>query len=191
MFRMRKMGLGVVVLGCLAATAQADIFHSKVKGTAAFAMFDHTSVDGCVHTSGLVYGVSSDDGNFVLAFANRDDVCAGTPTVTYGGFADVATYTSNGLSSATLSGTVIAPPIVNGPEPALTFEFSLALTGTGGAIVENSHFTSGGGGATVSFQSTRRRAANVSGSLTMDGDALAVTGWLYGECSGDLSVVHL
>ena len=90
---MRKLGLGVLALGCLAATAQADIYHLKIRSTSAFAMFDHTTDDGCVHTSGLLYGVSSNQGDFVLAFANRDDVCAGT-TVNYGGFADVATYTT-------------------------------------------------------------------------------------------------
>ena len=154
-------------------------------------MFDHTTDDGCVHTSGLLYGVSSNQGDFVLAFANRDDVCAGT-TVNYGGFADVATYTNNGLASATLSGTVVALP---DPDPEvdrepLTLEFSLALRGTGRTIVENSHSTSGGGGASVSIQASRHRAANVTGSLTVDGDAAAVTGWLYGECSGNLTVTH-
>jgi hypothetical protein len=187
---MRKLGLGVIVLLStgVATEAKADVFRTHVSGTAAYAAIHDVSANGCVETNGELVALSSSDGTYAIAIVNRVDSCAGTDAW-YAGAGGV-TYSGNGLSSAAAAGTIVADEYSPNGFAPITIEFDLAFAGTGAVSASASQFTSGGGGATVSFTATRSRAANVSGSLTIDGDAATAAGTLYAETAGDLSVVH-
>jgi hypothetical protein len=191
---MRKLASGVVVLASLGVVplAAAEIFRTHVTGTAASATFHDVSADGCVETSGQLVALSSSNGTYALVLAERWDSCAenGPAGSFYGGGAEIG-YAGRGLASASASGTVVADEYTGRGLPPLRVEFSLTFAGTGAVSAQASRFTSGGGGATVSFVATRSRAANITGSLSVDGDAAdTATGTLYAETAGELVVVH-
>lgn len=187
---MHKLGLGLVVLGTLATTAAADNFHQVVTSNGAFALFDATSADGCVHASGVFYTDQTPDGPIASIIAPAYDSCTGSSGWFIGG--GPATTTADGLRSATASGTVVAWDYT-AQMPDITFDFSLAFRGTGRTITETSHGTSAspGGNVTMSFSSSRRRAATVSGTMTMDGGPASFgEAFLGAGISGDLSIAH-
>lgn len=191
---MRKLAISLVVLGSLAATAEADNFHAVLKTNGVMANFDGTTADGCVHVTGVFFSDLSDQGPLGELFGTATDSCTGGDpvTATVLGFSNIA-YTSDGLGSATASGTIVTWSF--GSIAPLTFEFSLAFDGTGPAQTQQLHgnFISTGpnGSVTMSFASSRRRAANVSGSITVDGGAVSLTDTFLGAgVTGDLSVVR-
>jgi hypothetical protein len=185
--------MGIVVLGSLAITAEADNFHHVESSSGVFAAIEGTSADGCVYTSGILFTETTPDGPVARVVTSSMDSCAeGGPLFgTHIGEASI-NYSRNGLSSATVSGTIEAWDYQAQLAP-LTFELSLAFTGTGKTIVEQNHgtFTSPGGNVTMSFSSSRRRAATVSGSITVDGGSASVGDAFLGSgTSGDLSIAH-
>ncbi len=188
---MHKLGLGLVVLGSLAVNAQADNFHSIVTSSGALAMFDGTSTDGCLHVAGIFFTDSTPSGPVARVFAPvAEDTCEGTSGTLIG--EAPAAVTTNGLGSSTASGTVVAWDF-QAQIPDTTFEFSLAFTGTGPTIVDKSRgkSVSPGGNVIMSFSSSRRRAANVSGTMTVDGGSVSLSGAFIGAgISGELSVAH-
>jgi len=189
---MRKVGLGVVVLLLVSVGVQAEVFRTKVRGSGTFMTFSDLSSDGCVQTNGQLAVLQTTDGTQSLTIVERWDYCApdGPAGFFYGG-GDVAAYSSTALSSASTSGTIEAVEYTGRGLPPVTIEFSLALTGTGVVNVTTQHFASGGGGVTLSVSAQRSRAANASGSVTVDGDATTVAdAQLIAETAGELVVVH-
>ncbi|HEY5952243.1 MAG TPA: hypothetical protein VIV40_42385 [Kofleriaceae bacterium] len=186
---MRKLGVGIAVLLGFGLTAEADVYRTHVQGSAAIASFSGVSADGCTETTGTLIALSSSDGTYAIASATNYNSCTGVSGF-YAGAGSV-TYSASGLSSASAAGTVVAEEYTGHGIAPITIEFALSFTGTGSVSSTSSRFTSGGGGATVSFVAQRTRAATVSGSLSIDGDAASVTdGQLAGETAGELSVVH-
>ena len=189
---MRKVGLGVVLLLSISVGVQAEVFRTRVQGTGTFMTFSDVSSDGCVVTNGQLAVLSTNDGTQALTIIERWDYCApdGPAGFFYGGGGEAA-FAATALSSASASGTIVADEYTGHGLPPVTVEFSLALTGTGAVNVTTQHFASGGGGVTLSVSAQRSRAANASGSLTVDGDAETVAGaQLIAETAGELVVVH-
>lgn len=190
---MRNLGMGLVLLGSLAVTAEADNFHHVESSSGVFAAIEGTSADGCIYTSGILFTETTPDGPVARVVTSSTDSCAeGGPLFgTHIGEASIS-YTSNGLQSATVSGTVEAWDYQAQLAP-LTFEFSLAFNGTGKTLVEQNHgtFTSPGGSVVMSFSTSRRRAAITTGSITVDGGSASVSAAFLGTgISGDLSIAH-
>jgi hypothetical protein len=189
---MRKLGVGLVVLGSLAVTAEADNFHAVLNTDGVMASFDGVTADGCVHASGVFFTSTSDQGPLGQLFGTATDSCTGGDpvTATVLGFSNV-TYSGNGLGSATTSGTIETWSF--GSIAPLTFEFSLAFQGTGAASTQalHGHFVSPGGSVIMNFSASRRRAAIVTGSMTVDGGAVTLTeSFLGAGVSGDLSIAR-
>lgn len=189
---MRKLGIGLVVLGSLAVTAEADNFHAVLSTNGVFASFDGTTGDGCVHVSGVFFTTTSDQGPLGQLFGSATDSCTGGDpvTATVLGFSSV-TYTSDGLGSATTAGTIETWSF--GSIAPLTFEYSLAFAGTGAASSQAlyGHFVSPGGNVIMSFSASHRRTAIVTGSMTVDGGAVTLTDAFLGAgVSGDLSIAR-
>lgn len=187
-----SVGIAMLVVFGVVPTASADIYRTQVHGTAAVATFSDVSEDGCVVTTGLIAALDSSNGTYALATAERWDYCAvdGPAGSFYAGAGEVS-YAASGLASAAATGMVVADEYTGRGLAPLTLEFDLAFAGTGAVVANVSRFASGGGGTTVSFLSSRSRAASVSGSLFIDGDpAAAAAGQLYAETAGDLVVVH-
>jgi hypothetical protein len=186
---MRKLGLGLVMLGSLAITAQAETFPLHYSSSGVFVAFEQ--VDGCTYTSGVLFTETTSDGPFAGVFAVVENTCDDsdfTGIINGGG---PVTYTNSGLQSATVSGT-IETTSYNGETPA-TFEFSLSFTGTGSAIIEKSRtkLSSPGEYVELTVDSSRRRTATTSGTLTTDGAPLSITGAFIGHgTSGSVNVVH-
>jgi hypothetical protein len=186
--------MGLVLLASLTASAAADNFHAVLKTSGVMANFEGTTADGCVQVSGVFFTDLSDQGPLGELFGSATDSCTGGDPVTAAifGFGDAA-YTSNGLGSASASGTIVT--FSAGSIAPLTFEYSLTFSGTGATQTQqqHGHFVSTGpdGNVTMSFSSSRRRAAIVSGSITVDGGAVTLTDTFLGAgISGDLSVVR-
>lgn len=185
--------MGLVVLGSLAVTAEADNFHAVLSTNGVFASFDGTTADGCVHVDGIFFTTTSDQGPLGQLLGTATDSCTGgdPATSTVIGFNSVA-YTSNGLGAATTSGTLETWSLSGNIAP-LTFEFSLAFQGTGAASSEvfQGHFVSPGGDVIMDFSASRRRSATVTGSMTVDGGAVTLSDAFLGAgVSGDLSIAR-
>lgn len=191
---MRTLGMGLVLVASLAASAEADNFHAILKTSGVMANFEGTTADGCVHVSGVFFTDLTDQGPIGELFGSATDTCTGGDPVTAAvfGYGD-ATYSSNGLGSASAAGTIVTWSV--GSIAPLTFEYALTFTGTGATQTQHQHghFVSTGpdGSVTMSFSSQRRRAANVTGAITVDGGSVSLTETFLGAgISGDLSIVR-
>jgi hypothetical protein len=192
--RMFKLGMGVVLLAGLGSVAAADNFHAVVSSNGTFATFD--VVDGCIETTGVFFSSTSDQGPIAAVIGISTDSCTTGPdggplTGAQLGYSNVA-LTSSGLGSATVAGSVTTDSW-NSHFAPLTFDFSLAFAGTGNAFVEQNHghYVSAGGNVVLSFSTSRRRNANVTGTITVDGSPITLSGAFLGAgISGDLSIAH-
>jgi hypothetical protein len=188
---MRKLGIGLVVLGSLAVTAEADNYHAVLSTNGVFTSINGTTADGCVQVSGVFFTTTSDQGPLGQLFGTATDSCAGGVSSTVIGFNNVA-YTSNGLGAAITSGSLETWSLSGNIAP-LTFELSLAFQGTGAASSEvfHGHFVSPGGSVIMDFSASRRRSAIVTGSMTVDGGAVTLTNPFLGTgVSGELSIAR-
>ena len=181
----------LALLAGLTTAANADNFHAVVRSNGVFGSFDIT--DGCVETTGVFFSSTSDQGPIAAVVGISTDSCAPDGPVTGAqiGYSNVA-YASNGLGSATVAGSLVTDSF-NSHFAPLTFDFSLAFTGTGNAFVEQNHdhFVSSGGNVILSFSTSRRRNATVTGSITVDGGPITLSGAFLGAgISGDLSIAH-
>lgn len=182
------MGPCVIALLCAGSAATADTYRSQVQGSAATASIFDISDDGCVETTGQFVAVSSSAlGSYGLAIVTRWDYCTDTGGFYAGGGA--INVSANGLQSAAASGTLVLDEYTGHGLPPATLEFDLGFAGTGAVSGDVSHYASGGGGTTVFFNAYRSRAAAISGSLSVDGDAASTSdGALYIEVQGEVSV---
>lgn len=191
--RMHKLGIGLVVLGSLAVTAEADNFHLVTRTSGVFSSFDGTTADNCVHVSGVFFTATSDQGPMGQLVGMATDTCTGgDPDVSFIVGFGPASYTGNGLGGATTSGTIETQSYSGNVAP-LTFEYSLAYQGTGAASSQavHGHYVSPGGNVTMSFSASTSRSANVTGSMTVDGGAVTLSGSFLGAgVSGDLSIAR-
>lgn len=192
---MGKLGLGLVVVSSLAASASAEPYHAVYSSNGVLADID--IVDGCTETQGTMLIGPTDQGVIAGFFGVSTDICGalgpdGNPLSSgQFGFGPVA-YASNGLSVATTSGSFTTDSFNTYFAP-LTFEFSLKLTGTGATIVETIHdnWSTPGQNTTLDFSVSRRRAAKVTGSITVNGDAIQLINPFLGTgVTGSINVNH-
>lgn len=166
-----------VTVPSIAATAATS---TVVNGNGAFVAFSQVSADGCVVTEGqlvlLQNNAGEDRPEGVLAVATQVDTC--DPDDFGNGFAGLAALpvTANGLASAHAAGTLVLDGFNGGQ---LTLDLDLTWTGTGAVSTQSSRFR---GENTFDFQASASRAANLTGSLAIDGapadtaDALLIRG---------------
>ena len=190
---MRKVGFGVIALavGVAPAAVSADVFHTFLAGTVALANIADVSKNGCIETTGQLAAVRSTDGTYAIASVQRIDHCHGDAGKFYGGGGPVS-YGGLGLIAASAHGTIVADEYTGHGIPPLTIEFSLLFAGTGETDTNVQHFYSddGAGGVTASFSAAATRAANVTGSLKMDGKKIAIeSGQLASQIQGELVIV--
>jgi hypothetical protein len=188
---MRSIGVGIATLLFAAAPASAEVFKLKLNSTGIATTIDAVSSDNCVYTSGeLVFFSSTVDGTFAFFAGTRTDVCAeGGPIESFFFAAGPVELTTNGLSSATASGSFDAYPYSGDTSTPTTFEYALTFTGTGTVTTQSSHSTSSGGGVTLTYSTSRTRAATASGTLLVDGEAATITSAVLGNVSGGDLVV--
>jgi hypothetical protein len=195
MIAMRTLGMGLVVLSTLAASAAAEPFHAVYSSNGVLGDVD--IIDGCTETTGTLIVSTTDEGTVAGFFGISTDICGvlgpdGGP-LSDGQFGfGLVDYTSNGLGLATTSGS-FSTFVNNSQFVPLTFELSLTFTGTGGTLVEPMHSSWGtpGESTTLDFSVSRRRAATVTGSLTVNGDAIELINPFLGTgVSGSINVNH-
>lgn len=158
---------------------------STVKiGGGALAEFSQTSADGCVITFGSIAAVQARrgdelaDGLYVTGM--QEDVCAGTGNG-FAGFEPLSVAV-HGLASAHVQGTVVAPSY-SGGAPA-TFELNLHFAGYDAITRQHGFYHDG---STIAFSFNRSRAAQISGTFTLDGEDMTVTSAsLVQETSGTI-----
>lgn len=166
-----------------------DISWSPVSSTVtigggALAEFSQTSADGCVITFGSIAAVQARrgdelaDGLYVTGM--QEDVCAGTGNG-FAGFEPLSVAV-HGLASAHVQGTVVAPSY-SGGAPA-TFELDLHFTGYGAITRQRGFYHDG---STIAFSFNRSRAAQISGTFTLNGEDMTVmSASLVQETSGTI-----
>jgi hypothetical protein len=189
---MRISGVGLATLLVAVAPASADVYRQHVSGFGVITTFHTISDDGCVETDGELAAVHTGEGDFGYLTALRTDYCAVDGPVDWAfAWIEPVTFQAN-LTSATLSGSFAMTPYAGPPGGDATITFSLSFAGSGPISTTNSRFISSSpDDITLSFSSTRQRAATASGSLSFGGDAGSVTSaQLVGGTSGDLVVIH-
>jgi hypothetical protein len=167
----------------LAAADSASV--TTVSGGGAIGEFSQTSADGCVITFGSIAAVEARHGgelaDGLYVTGEQEDVCAGTGNG-FAGFEPLSISVNN-LTSAHVQGSIVVPSYSGGA--AVTVEVDLTFTGTGATSRQRDSYRDG---STISFSYGRSRAANVTGTLTLDGDAMAFD-WaaLVQETSGTIT----
>ena len=174
-----------------------------ISGFGAVGVVHSIDADG-VETTGYLFGVNVLHGQHpdlpndeaVAFFGQRcypqyDGAC-----VAFSG-AGAADFTSRGLQSGHLAGSVEAVPFCDGGFcpgdylPPLTFDFDLTFTGVGKTSTSTYTYASGSQGSVyVSYRAGRWRYADVTGTATVDGDPAWVdTAQLMAETSGEFNLV--
>lgn len=175
--------------GVNGVNVNTDVSWSPVSSTVtigggALAEFSQTSADGCVITFGSIAAVQARrgdelaDGLYVTGM--QEDVCAGTGNG-FAGFEPLSVAV-HGLASAHVQGTVVAPSY-SGGAPA-TFELNLHFAGYDAITRQHGFYHDG---STIDFSFNRSRAAQISGTFTLDGEDMTVTSAsLVQETSGTI-----
>lgn len=189
---MRQFGVGLAMVLFAVAPATADVYRQHVSGFGVATTFHTISDDGCVETFGELAAVNAQEGTFGYVVADRTDYCAESGPLEWSLWSIEPVTFSGNMSSATLSGSLSLYAYAGPPGGDVTLDFSLAFAGSGPVSVTNSRFIStSANDTTLSFSSTRQRAATTAGSLSVGDDAGAITSaQLVGGTSGDLVVIH-
>ena len=189
---MRQFGVGLATVLFAVAPATADIYRQHVSGFGVATTFHAISDDGCVETFGELAAVNTQEGTFGYVTAERTDYCAEDGPLVWALWSIEPVTFSADMASATLSGSLSLFAYAGPPGGDVTLDFSLAFTGSGPVSTTNSRFIStSANDSTLSFSSTRQRAATATGSLSVGDDGGAVTSaQLVGGTSGDLVVIH-
>jgi hypothetical protein len=190
---MRNFWVGIATVLFAVAPASADIYRMHVTGSGVVTTFHTISDDACVETSGELAAVSTHEGSFGYVTAVRTDYCAeGGPVDWYYGWIEPVAFSASNTTSATLTGSFAMSPYSGPPGGDVTLDFSLTFTGTGAVSTTTTRFVStSGDDTTLFFSSARQRAATATGSLSVGGDAGAVTSaQLVGGTEGELVVIH-
>ena len=198
MIAMRKMGLGLVLLSTLATTASADKpFHTNYRSNGVLARVDFIdSETGCIETEGTLLIGPTDEGVLAGFFGTSTNICEldENGQVISDGIFDFGPvqFSQTGLQSATTSGSFTGH-INNDRLPDLEFEFAVTFTGTGPTITEATRFDFSTHDVTtnIGIEVSRRRAANVTGSFTVNGQAIELLSPFLGSgVSGEINVNH-
>jgi hypothetical protein len=180
----------------LTGVAAAEVaFRWTGHGSSAAVAFSDVSADGCVETTGqlVITAAPGLPGPQGIILGSSTDHCNlnedGEPTSSFFFGGGEVTYSSNGLASATASGTVIATSFFGG-DP-ITFEFDLAFSGSGPVRTTTNRFISTAGGVTLFFNAQRQRFATVTGSFTIDGETATLSdAQLFSETAGELVILN-
>lgn len=188
---MRNLTVGVVVVLSMAATAEAGVTRTIVRGAGVTATFSVT--DDCIETTGEIAAVSTNEGTTAILSAERTDYCAeGGPVSWFYLSGGPVTLNTLGMLGATVSGSIEMTPYSGPAGGNVTLDFALVFRGVGAVSTTRSHYHSGSpGNLTLSFSSTRQRSATTSGLFAIDGaDGTLANAQLVSSVQGELVITH-